>query len=219
MSLLSNKAGVISRNSNFLTYDTIPGNTDVLGYQAPGTVTISQYAKGFYEDNVESALNDVVSISLPINAIVTNTDGISPGGVAQVDAWTFSGTVTGVNGQVTGDAVIVTVYGIPVPALVGDTAIEFTLKAQAVILQLITDQKVIATCTPDSVANDILNIKYIDNQKHNLPAMSDHGITVSTTNLSPAKNGYGDWLRIGTQSITFDGGSTPTLLHYFKRIA
>lgn len=215
MSVLSTKASVISRFSDFLQFRPKRNDTDVLGNQAVGSVTISQMASGFYEPNVQSALDDLHNFAtLPLNAVIVNTDGISPGGVAQVDIWSFSGTVTGEPGK----EVIINVYGIPVKALVGDTAEEFKAKAKLAIQDAATSLMAINTVQDATLGNE-LQISYLDNQVHNLQPIASSGISTTVTTLSEPKVGYGSWLRIGAQTVTFDGGGDPVILYYFKRIA
>lgn len=220
MSILSSKAGVISRHADFLQYKPLENNTDVLGNQPPGSVTISQMHNGFYEPNVQSAINDIHSFAtLGLNSVLINTDGISPSGQPQTDSWEFTGTVTGEIGSKKGDDVIVTIYGISINAKVGDNNEEFTRKAKLALEDLISSHKAIKRVVEDPVSGSILQITYSDNQVHDLPSMTSKGITVARTVLSPSKPGYGDWQRIGAQSITFDGANSPTILYYFKRIA
>lgn len=220
MTILSTKAGVKSRLADFAQFTPIERNDDVMNKQAYGSVTITQLAKGVEYANVQSAIEDVRNFTIrPINSIEINTDGISPEGIAQVDQWEFSGVVTDGTLQA-GDPVIINVYGFPVHATVGDTAIDFAnkvslaLTADAVMKSFVLDKVEIS-----SISADILNVTYIDNQVHNLDGFSTKGITVVPTTLSPAKPGYGAWTRIGTRNETLDGSAAPVTFHYFKRYA
>lgn len=219
MSLLNNKAGVISRNADFLGYSPTLGDIDVMNRQAVGSVTISQTSKGFYEPNVQSAINDVHSLSiLPINSIVINSDGISPEGQSQVDDWIFTGTVSNESDPV-GTEVIIPVFGFPVKALVGDNAEEFATKVKTSLAEAVTNRMAINSYTDHPTDGNTIQVTYIDNQAHNLESYYSYGITISASSVSPSKPGYGDWSRIGAQTITFDGSSDQTILYYFKRIA
>jgi hypothetical protein len=217
MSLLNSKAGVISRQADFLQFDTTLNNTDVLGNQAYGSNTITQKSKGVQYSNVQSAINDIRNFAIRgLNAIEINTDGISPEGEGQQDEWIFTGTVTGEEAD--GTEILISVYGFPVKVLIGDTDEEVAGKVKTVLEEAITNGEIINSVETSSTSGNILNVKYNDNQVHRLQEYAVAGITISTTELSPAKAGYGAWVRIGTQSVTFDGETEPTLLHYFKRI-
>lgn len=218
MSVLNTKAGVISRDAGYLQFATTEGNIDVMNNQPYGTNTITQKFKGVQYSNVQSAIDDIRNFSiLPLETVLINADGISPEGQAQSDEWTFTGTVE--NGDAaSGTPIIISVYGFPVTGAVGDTAEEFTAKVKTVLEDASVRNEIINEVTDSATGGNILNIKYQDNQVHNLPTYSDHGITVTPVVTSPAKAGYGTWNLIGRQSITFDGASEPTVLHYFKRI-
>jgi hypothetical protein len=121
MTVLNTKAGVISRHADFLNYRKNPAQIDVLNNQAVGSVTISQLARGFYDANVESAINDVHNMArADIGTVVTNTSGVSPEGAAQVDYWTFSGDVLD-DTLDTGTPVVINVFGLAVKATIGMT--------------------------------------------------------------------------------------------------
>lgn len=218
ISVSSSKAGLKSRNADFLQYEIAPGSIDVMNTQPIGSNTISQKYKGVDFPNVQSAIEDVRGFAiLPIGTIVINDTGTSPEGIQQIDDWTFTGAVE-VEGKNAGDSVLVDVYGFMVPATVGDTDTEFTAKVKTVLENAITAGEIISSVEVSSSAGNILNVKYIDNQEHVLPAYSSCGISVSASIQSPSKVGYGAWELIGRQSLTFDGASAPTVLQYFKRV-
>ncbi|UKH49564.1 baseplate wedge subunit and tail pin [Enterobacter phage vB-EclM_KMB17] len=219
ISVSSSKAGLISRSAAFLQYEQATGSIDVMNTQPVGSNTISQKYQGVEFPNVQSAIEDIRGFAiLPIGSIVINDTGVSPEGIQQIDAWTFTGTVS-VDGKNTGDSVLVDVYGFMVPATVGDTDTEFTAKAKTVLENAITAGEIISTVEVSSSAGNILNVKYIDNQQHVLPSYSSCGISVSASIQSPSKVGYGTWDLIGRQSLTFDGATSPTVLQYFKRVS
>lgn len=216
MSLLSNKAGVVSRQADYLQFNTNT-NSDVMGKQSYGSLTISQLFKGVEYPNVQSAIEDVRNFSIrAINSIEINTDGVSPEGVAQTDTWTFTGTVARQDGS--SDDCIISAYGFNVLVSVGDTAEEVTAKVKAVLENAVTNNFVINRVEAGTNGNE-LTVTYIDNQKHVLPSIALNGITIAQTILTPGKEGYGAWTRIGTKTETLVGLADPVLLHYFKRIA
>lgn len=218
ISVSSSKAGLKSRSAAFLQYELASGSIDVMNTQPLGSNTISQKYQGVDFPNVQSAIEDIRGFAiLPIGSIVINDTGTSPEGIQQIDDWTFTGAVE-VEGKNAGDSVLVDVYGFMVPATVGDTDTEFTAKVKTVLENAITAGEIISSVEVSSSAGNILNVKYIDNQEHVLPAYSSCGISVSASIQSPSKVGYGAWELIGRQSLTFDGASAPTVLQYFKRV-
>ncbi|ULA52399.1 baseplate wedge subunit and tail pin [Enterobacter phage vB-EclM_KMB19] len=218
ISVSSSKAGLKSRNADFLQYEIAPDSIDVMNTQPIGSNTISQKYKGVDFPNVQSAIEDVRGFAiLPIGTIVINDTGVSPEGIQQIDDWTFTGTVA-VDGKSEGESVLVDVYGFMVPALIGDTDTEFAAKVKLVLEDAITAGDVISSVEVSTSAGNILNVKYIDNQEHILPSYSSCGVSISASIQSPSKVGYGSWDLIGRQSLTFDGATSPTVLQYFKRM-
>lgn len=216
MSVLSTKAGVVSRQADYLQFNTTTNN-DVMGKQPYGSLTITQLVNGIEYPNVQSAINDVRNFSIrPVNAIEINTDGISPEGISQTDMWSLSGTVTRADGLT--DDCIISLFGFDVGVSVGDTAEEVTAKAKLVLQNAVTNNFVLNVVN-DGPSGHELEVTYIDNQQHSLKSKTQFGITMTSTNLTPGKEGYGAWTRIGTKSETLDGSASPVLLHFFKRIA
>ncbi|WZB37632.1 baseplate wedge protein [Erwinia phage COW86c] len=218
ISVSSSKAGLTSRQAAFLQYETAADSIDVMNTQPLGSNTISQKYQGVDYPNVQSAIEDIRGFAiLPIGSIVINDTGTSPEGIQQIDDWTFTGEVA-VEGKAAGDDVLVDVYGFMVPAKVGDTDTEFAAKVKTVLEAAITAGEIISSVEVSSSAGNILNVKYIDNQEHILPAYSSCGVSISASIQSPSKVGYGAWDLIGRQSLTFDGATSPTVLQYFKRM-
>lgn len=219
MAILNTKAGVISREADFLGFRKNPTQIDILNNQSVGSVTISQLAKGFYDDNVESAINDVHNIArADVGTVTINTSGVSPEGTSQVDYWSFSGSVTDPS-LPDGSPVIVKVYGLPVNATVGMTADEFVVQLRTTLRNAISDQLAIAEYKDDPTVGTKLQITYLDNQRHVLPTYSSYGITVSQEIVSQAKSGYGTWNLLGAQTLTLDNHNSPTTFYYFVRTA
>ncbi|MGZ7126095.1 hypothetical protein ACXWOB_09515, partial [Streptococcus pyogenes] len=79
----------------FLQYEQATGSIDVMNTQPVGSNTISQKYQGVEFPNVQSAIEDIRGFAiLPIGSIVINDTGVSPEGIQQIDAWTFTGTVS-----------------------------------------------------------------------------------------------------------------------------
>ncbi|QQG32134.1 short tail fiber [Citrobacter phage CkP1] len=216
MSILSTKAGVKSRLADYLQFETKNSN-DVMSKQPYGSITISQLAKGVDYDNVQSAIDDVRNFSIKaINTIEINTDGVSPEGSSQTDTWVFEGTVSNSNG--TTDDSMINVFGFNVLVSDSDTADEVADKVKLVLDVAVANNFVINSVVKGANPGE-LEVNYIDNQTHELSPTYANGIKITQTILSPAKEGYGAWIRIGTKTETLDGAAEPVLLHYFKRIA
>ncbi|AGR46104.1 baseplate wedge subunit and tail pin [Enterobacteria phage T6] len=219
MSLLNNKAGVISRLADFLGFRPKTGDIDVMNRQSVGSVTISQLAKGFYEPNVESAINDVHNFSIKdVGTIITNKTGVSPEGVSQTDYWAFSGTVTD-DSLPPGSPVTVLVFGLPVSATTGMTAIEFVAKVRVALQEAIASFTAINSYKDHPTDGSKLEVTYLDNQKHVLSTYSTYGITISQEIISESKPGYGTWNLLGAQTVTLDNQQTPTVFYHFERTA
>lgn len=217
MTVLNTKAGVISRHADFLNYRKNPAQIDVLNNQAVGSVTISQLARGFYDANVESAINDVHNMArADIGTVVTNTSGVSPEGTAQVDYWTFSGDVLD-DTLTPGTPVVINVFGLAVKATIGMTDNELTAQVRIALQEAIANQIAISSYKDHPTEGNKLQVTYLDNQRHVLPAYASFGVTISQEILSEAKSGYGTWNLLGAQTVTLDNHSTPTVFYHFVR--
>lgn len=219
MSLLNNKAGVISRLADFLGFRLKTNDIDVMNNQAVGSVTISQLARGFYDPNVESAINDLHAFSIrDVGTVITNITGVSPEGVSQTDYWAFSGSVTD-SSLNTGDPVTVLVFGLPVSATVGMTSVEFVAQVRLAVQNAIAEFTAIDSYKDHPTDGSKLEIKYLDNQQHILNTYSIKGITISQEIISESKPGYGTWNLLGAQTVTLDSHVTPTVFYHFERTA
>lgn len=185
--------------------------------QQIGKPSISSSSKGFYEPNVNDALEQIAAMApLGINSVVVNTDGVSPAPAAQVDRISMSGRVIDLNKAI-GETVKVNFYGFYVDALNGDTAADFVVKVQNRLRAELAKNNVFASVIIPGQDKQSLEIRYVDNQSHVLPTYSNQGITFRQNVVSPAKQGYGTWLKIGTETKTLTGANAPITLHYFKR--
>ncbi|ANH50294.1 baseplate wedge subunit [Escherichia phage UFV-AREG1] len=219
MSLLNNKAGVISRLADFLGFRTKKNDISVMNNQPVGAVTISQIAKGFYDSNVESAINDVRNMAeQQVGAVLVNISGVSPTGVQQTDYWSFEGTVNDTSAK-PGDPVIVNMFGIPVKATNGMTSVEFTSAVRTALQEMVAKFIAIDSFEDHPTIGNKIQVKYLDNQEHILEQYSDKGITFKQEIISPSKPGYGTWQLLGAQTVTLDSHTQPTVFYYFERIA
>lgn len=216
------RAGVISRNADFLEFRTDNKITAVSNTQRIGAVTVSQLVKGTDFPTVQGAINDLMyRTELPVNTVISNTDGLVPGFIQQYDQWTFTGTILPVEStSVDGDPVIINFLGFTVRVKVGDTSAEVVAAVFDVLNEASINQKAISSVEVDPSDTSILNIKYIDYQSHIFNEVQLEGITATQLISVNGRSGYGTWERMGTQEITLAGGSVngPITLYYFKRI-
>lgn len=205
----------ISRWASKLKFNV--GKNILVGDTQPyGSLTIDQTKDGVDYPNIQSAIDDLASLTiLPIDSVLVNTNGISPAGVQQTDEYTFTGVV-GVEGKSTGDVVKFNCFGFCTNVLIGDSADQVAGKVKTTLQLSAQNQVVFNTITTGSQLN-ILQCKYNDVQSHDLIGYVDVGIKIDVSIMSPAKQGYGVWTRIGTQTITLDGSTAPVTLYYFKR--
>lgn len=205
-----------SRDAGFHKFETQLNNI-IIGNNTPyGSATIEQLKHGVEYPNVQSAIDDVYTLSvLPINTVIINDDGISPAGLSQTDTFVFSGIVKD-EMKPTGDKSIFDFYGIPVEVLVGDTAEEVASKTKFQIETYIS-KNIGFSVVQSGASLDILQITYSDYKNHNLKPFTSKNIGVVPSISSPAKHGYGTWTRLGTESKTLSGGTGAITLYYFKR--
>ena len=205
-----------SKMASFSKFEVKKNDILVGNNQPYGSVTIEQTKEGIMYPNVQAAIDDMVALyTLPINTIITNTDGISPGGISQVDSFNFDGTVS-YNGLPNGTSVKFNFFGFYTDVLVGDTADEVASKVK-IQLGIAASQGLVFDSVENGQTLDVLQIRYNDTQDHYLEEFTELGITVTPSTLSPAKNGYGSWSRIGTEKKTLDGSSGEITIYYFKR--
>lgn len=204
-----------SRNGGFHEFDI--GKDIMIGNNLPiGSPSIDQTIKGVTYPNVQDAIKDLQSLyELPINSVVTNTDGIEPGSVSQVDVYKFSGAVSA-EGLSVGDPVILNVFGFPVPVLVGDTSDEVSTKAKVVLDEAAFKNNVFRTIAAPVTSE--LQVTYIDQKPHVLPSYTTSGIRIEQVINSPSRPGYGSWTKIGTADVTLSGQPNTTIF-YFKRVS
>lgn len=205
-----------SKYSSHHEFDIDQGSILVGNNQPVGSATISQTQYGIHYPNAQSAIDDSVSLGImAVNSIIITDDGISPAGNSQTDEYKFAGTVTA-EGKNPGDTVIFDFYGFPAEVVIGETGEEVAGKVKTQ-LDIAMGRNHVFNSVGFGSTQDILQIKYNDYQNHQIDDKIQFGIKINRTLVSPAKPGYGTWFRIGTQTITLDGATAPTILYYFKR--
>jgi hypothetical protein len=205
-----------TRDANHHEFTVDQNSIIVANTQPYGAVAIEQVAKGVNYPNVQSAIDDMAALFiLPVNTILTTSDGISPAGVSQIDQFKFTGTVRA-DGKTTGQKTIINFYGFYTEVTIGDTAEEAASKIKFTLEQAAQKGIAIAEVTTGVTLN-ILQLRYSDFKTHNLKPYSDQGITITPTTVTPAKAGYGMWTKIGTETRTLDAATGPVTFYYFRR--
>lgn len=207
------KASVFSSDAAFISYD--PGSKDpVIGNARPiGGLNVDQSRKGSYINNVQSAIDDLYSLSMiRIGDVLVTTNATSPQAAGQIETLTFSGTV---NNQHNPDAnkILINVLGYPFIVENGTSGVKLCEVVSAKFEELMRENIMFAQVKRKGSSNDQLEIHYIDSIEHEATNINKYGITITGEINSPARPGYGSWSRIGIEE-KFD-----TTLYYFKRIA
>lgn len=207
------KASVFSSDAAFISYD--PGSKDpVIGGSRPiGGVNVDQSRKGSYINNVQSAIDDLYSLSMiRIGDVLVTTNSTPPQAAGQIETLTFAGTV---NNQHNPEAkkVLIEVLGYPFIVDNGTSGVSLCEKVTEKFTQLMGQNILFKEVKRKGSGNDQLEIHYIDAIPHEATNINKYGITVTGNIDSPAREGYGSWSRMGTEEKF---GST---LFYFKRIA
>ncbi|QQK88286.1 hypothetical protein [Providencia phage PSTRCR_127] len=202
---------VPSRLADELEYrisdNTYSGNTNPLG-----TLDITQKSLNVTYPTIQGAIDDLTGTFLDVNTVITNTDGESPSGIAQVDSVKFTGFIS------TEDE-ITEIFGLPFKFELGDTSEEVAQKFVVQVNEYVTKNEFFTFAQVSSADPTVVDIRYIDFRYHPPYSKTVNGITVETTLSSPHKAGYGTWAKLGTSTVVLDSPADPLTLYYFKRIA
>nr|DAG81239.1 MAG TPA: baseplate wedge subunit [Caudoviricetes sp.] len=207
------KASAFSNDAAFISYD--PGSKDpVIGGSRPiGGVNVDQSRKGSYINNVQSAIDDLYSLSMiRIGDVLVTTNSTPPQAAGQIETLTFAGTV---NNQHNPEAkkVLIEVLGYPFIVDNGTSGVSLCEKVTEKFTKLMEQNILFKEVKRKGSGNDQLEIHYIDAIPHEATNINKYGITVTGNIDSPAREGYGSWSRMGTEE------KFNTTLFYFKRIA
>lgn len=214
--------GTLSHNTSKAavthSFEVQPDSIIIANTRPVGGVTINSTAEGINYPNTQSAIDDLTSmVEQSVGSVIINTTGTTPQGNSQVDDFTFTGVVKHPT-KSTGDPVDFNFYGFPVVVNVGDTGEEVAAKVK-LKLDAAAGGGLVFNSVSHGATLDIIQVTYTDYQPHILPTLSQYTLKVTQSQSSPAKPGYGAWVRIGTQTLTLDGSTAPVTLFYFKREA
>lgn len=208
-------AKVPSREADFLQYNMGTKDPVIGGKRSIGDANIDQTRRGVFYPNVQSAIDDLYSLTqLPINGIYMSAEDAPPIAIQQVESITFSGTVLNPDPDQT--KATIHVYGYPFifdnttnAATVCETVFNF-------FNDMVTEEKLFDIVTRKGVNGDILECRFIDAVAHPVTSSTENGITLSGSIDVPARAGYGTWSKLGTADLPV---TPPVAVFYFKRIA
>lgn len=209
-------AKVASREANFLEYD--PGKKDPVigGKRSIGGANIDQTRQGVTYPNVQSAIDDLYSLSqqITINGVLMTTEDSPPTAIQQVETLTFSGEVQNVNPELT--KAVVHVYGYP---FIFDNTTNASSVCEAVynaFNTMVENEEVFDMVTRKGTEGEILEVRFIDSNPHPVTNITENGMTITGNIDVQARAGYGTWSKLGEADLPVD----PVVhVYYFKRIA
>lgn len=190
-----------------------------------GALTLDQIARGYDTPSVQSALDNLSSMPwIDIGGVQTNTTGISPAGVQQTTRATFSGTVSIADPlsdetPTSTTTRIVSILGMNITIEQGETADSVATKFADELATYVTNGIALNSSQQNTTTPTIVDFEHIDYYNHYFDSVYVNGITVEFKILSPAKYGYGDWMKIGQEDKTFGDSSTTISLHYYQRLS
>lgn len=106
-------ARVLSKEADYLQYDTYGKLPLIGGKRSIGEPNIDQTKRGVLYGNVQSAIDDLYTLieQIPINGVVTMTEDAPPIAVQQVESVSFDGIVQNIDSDQ--EQAVVHVYGFP----------------------------------------------------------------------------------------------------------
>lgn len=209
-------AKVPSREADFLQYEMGTKLPLIGGKRTIGGANVDQLRKGVTYPNVQSAIDDLYSLSeqIPVNGVIMMAEDSPPSAVQQVETITFSGIVTNPDPDQT--KATITVYGFP---FIFDNTTNASTVCEAVFnkfTDFVNDGKYFDLVTRKGTEGDILEVRFIDSVPHPVTDSVQYGITMSGVIDVQAKSGYGTWSKLGTIDLAV---TPPVTIYYFQRLA
>lgn len=210
-------ARVPSREADFLQFNVGTKQPLIGGKRSIGGANIDQTSRGVMYDNVQSAIDDLYSLSeqVPINAVITMTEDDPPIAIQQVESLTFDGTVQNPNPEET--QATIHVYGFP---FVFDNTTNASTVCETVynkFTEFVAEDKYFDEVNRKGLNGEILEVRFIDSVPHPATVVNENGITITGVIDVNARSGYGSWTKLGEGTLP---GVTPeVVVYYFKRIA
>lgn len=209
-------AKVPSREADFLQYEMGDKNPIIGGKRTIGGANVDQLRKGVEYPNVQSAIDDLYTLSqqIPINGVIMMTEDSPPTAVQQVETITFDGTVQNADPDQT--KATIHVYGFP---FVFDNTTNASTVCETVFnkfTEFVNDEKYFDLVTRKGLNGEILEVRFIDAAPHPVTNATENGITMTGTIDVQARSGYGTWSKLGEVDLAV---TPPVPIFYFKRIA
>ncbi|UES35572.1 baseplate wedge protein [Citrobacter phage KKP_3664] len=209
-------AKVPSREADFLQYEMGDKNPIIGGKRTIGGANVDQLRKGVEYPNVQSAIDDLYTLSqqIPINGVIMMTEDSPPTAVQQVETITFDGTVQNADPDQT--KATIHVYGFP---FVFDNTTNASTVCETVFnkfTEFVNDEKYFDLVTRKGLNGEILEVRFIDAVPHPVTNATENGITMTGTIDVQARSGYGTWSKLGEVDLAV---TPPVPIFYFKRIA
>ena len=182
-------ARVLSKEADYLQYDTYGKLPLIGGKRSIGEPNIDQTKRGVLYGNVQSAIDDLYTLieQIPINGVVTMTEDAPPIAVQQVESVSFDGIVQNIDSDQ--EQAVVHVYGFP----------------------FIFDNGTNAATVCETAYNKFT--EFVAAEKY----ISENGIRQIGTIDVAAKSGYGSWVKLGSGFLP--DVTPQVTVYYFKRIA
>lgn len=209
-------AKVPSREADFLQYEMGTKDPLIGGKRTIGGANIDQLRKGVDYPNVQSAIDDLYSLSqqIPINGVIMMTEDSPPTAVQQVETITFDGTVQNPDPDQT--KATIHVYGFP---FVFDNTTNASTVCETVFnkfTEFVNDEKYFDLVTRKGLNGEILEVRFIDAVPHPVTNTTENGISMIGVIDVQARSGYGTWSKLGEVDLAV---TPPVPIYYFKRIA
>lgn len=186
------------------------------GKRTIGGANVDQLRKGIDYPNVQSAIDDLYSLTqqIPINGVIMMTEDSPPTAVQQVETITFDGTVQNPDPDQT--KATVHVYGFP---FVFDNTTNASTVCETVFnkfTEFVNDEKYFDLVTRKGLNGEILEVRFIDAVPHPVTNATENGISMVGVIDVQARSGYGTWSKLGEIDLAV---TPPVPIYYFKRIA
>lgn len=209
-------AKVPSREADFLQYKMGSKDPIIGGKRTIGGANIDQLRKGVDYPNVQSAIDDLYSLSqqIPINGVIMMAEDSPPTAIQQVETITFSGAV--LNPDPNETKATIHVYGFP---FVLDNTTNAATVCETVFnkfTEFVNDEKYFDLVTRKGTNGELLEVRFIDSVPHPVTNTTENGITMAGTIDVQARSGYGTWTKLGEVDLAV---TPPVPIYYFKRIA
>ncbi|AWD90307.1 baseplate wedge subunit [Erwinia phage Cronus] len=217
-------AKVYSREADYLEYrqdsDPLIANTNDIG-----SVSTDQLELGVEYPTIQGAIQDLKTVAVGnIGDVKINTTGNMPGAVSQVGSVQFTGSVNIINTNYDPEnpvelKQIITILGVPVEIIQGETADQVAVKFVAAAQEYETKGIVFTQIQQSSSDPTVVEFVHADYRVHSYTDFLKYGLTATFTVSSPPQNGQGSWVLLGQESKTFTGATDPVTLYYYKRYA